>query len=295
LILPQPFGHVLKFSLSLSRPWLRLGPGWAALAGALSTGRAEFDLSTLLQLLSLWLLVDPILGALWNLSVEQGLWHKIAQAQLGPPSAHGFSLPYVQPGSIAARFVLQLRRYQVWWREHYGPEFGHKFTAFWLGSTLALLLSLFLAPTIFWLTLLTISLMILAGQNPLELTAPQGGRLQSLVQCLLPWAMGIVLWSSLSPIRLALALCYWSTYLGGLRMLGHHRRAAVLFFLGQMATIALLLGLRLLPGAVILSVLFVTQRIITTKFNRSADFLQKAQPYLVIGVLVAGFSLGSLG
>jgi hypothetical protein len=95
--LQQPFGHTLKVSLVLARPWLRLGPGWAALAGALSTGYTEFNLANLLQLISLWLLVDPILGMLWDGSVEQGLWRKIAKAQLGSPSASGFSLPYVQP------------------------------------------------------------------------------------------------------------------------------------------------------------------------------------------------------
>jgi hypothetical protein len=292
--LPQPLGPTIKFTLSFSRPWLRLGPGWAALAGALSTGQVELNLPILLKLLGLWLLVDPILGMLWDLSVQQGLWRKIAKARLGLPPTQGFSLPYVQPGSLAGRLVLQLRRYQAWWCETYWPEFGHTFTNFWLGSTIALLIGLFLAPTVFWLTLLTITLMILAGQSSPELTTPQGGRLQSLVQFLLPWSMGAVLWSPLSLLGLLLAICYWITYLGGLRMLGNHHRAEILFFLGQIAGIALLLGLRLLPGAAILSILLVTQRIIKVKFNHSSEFLQKAQLYLVIGVVAAGFALGSL-
>jgi hypothetical protein len=292
--LPQPFGPTIKFTLSLSRPWLRLGPGWAALAGALSTGQVELNLPILLKFLSLWLLVDPILGMLWDLSVQQGLWREIARAELRSPATQGFSLPYVQPGSLAGRFVLQLRRYQTWWRETYWPEFGHKFATFWLGSIIALLIGLFLAPTVFWLTLLAITLMILAGQSSPELTTPHGGRLQSLVQFLLPWSMGAVLWSPLSLISLLLAICYWVTYLGGLRMLGNHHRADVLFFSGQIAAIALLLGLRLLPGVAILSVLLVTQRIIKAKFNLSSEFLQKTQTYLVIVVITAGFSLGSL-
>jgi hypothetical protein len=286
-------GHFLKVRLVLARPWLRLGPGWAALAGALSTGQFAFDLLPLMQLVSLWLLVDPLLGMLWDLSVGQGLWRKVATAQLGPAAATGFSLPYVQPDSVAGRFVLLMRRYQLWWRESYWPENGQAVTSFWLGTLLALLVAIFLSTTMFWLTLLTIALIILAGQLSGELSSPQGGRLQSVVQLLLPWCMGIVLWSSLWPLGLALAVCYWATYLGGLRMLGQHHRAEILFFAGQAVAIVLLLGLQALPGAAIVSVLLVAQWLLKLKFNRSIDFLQKAQPFLVASAVVAGWALGA--
>jgi len=291
-LLEPPFGHSLKVTLALARPWLRLGPGWAALAGALSTGQFAFDLSLIVQLVSLWLLVDPLLGMLWDLSVGRDLWRKVAKAQLGPAASTGFSLPYVQADSVAGRFVLLMRRYQVWWRESYWPENGQAVTSFWLGTLLALLIALFLSITTFWLVLLTIALIILAGQLSRESSSPQGGRLQSVVQLLLPWCMGIVLWSSLWPLGLALAVCYWVTYLGGLRMLGQHHRAGILFFAGQAVAIMLLLGLQALPGAAIVSVLFVAQWLLKFKFNRSADFLQKAQPFLVVSVVVAGWAMG---
>lgn len=290
----RPFGYTLKFSLSLSWPWLRLGPGWAALAGALSSGYAGLNLTALIQLLSLWLLVDPILGTVWELSVQQGLWRRVVKAELPPPPRQGFSLPYAQPGSIAGRAVVLLRRYQAWWRANYRSEFGDRLTTFGLGLALALLIGLLLGPAVFWLTLLAIGLTLLAGSGSPDLAVPTGGRLQSIVQLLLPWAMGAVLWSSLTPVGLALAICYWLTYLGGLRLLGNHHRADLLFFLGQIAAILLLLALRLLPGAAIVSVCFVTQQIIKSRFDRPADFLQKVQPYLVFSLLVTGLSLGSL-
>lgn len=77
-------------------------------------------------------------------------------------------------------------------------------------------------------------------------------------------------------------------------MLGNHHRAEVLFFVGQVAVVLLLLALRLLPGAAILGVFLATQLLIRTKFSQPVDLLQKVQPYLVFGVLVAGLSLGSL-
>jgi hypothetical protein len=290
----QPFGSIFKLTVAPTRSWLSLGPGWAALAGVLSTGHTEINLAGLLQLLSLWVLVDPILGALWELSVQQGLWRSPTQAQLPSPAKLGFYLPYAQPGSVAGQVVLRVRRYQQWWREHYWPERGDQFITFALGAGLALLISLSLNPTLFWLTLLALGLILLAGQTQADLAAEDGGRLQSIVQLLLPWVMGAAVWSSLTPVNLALAVCYWVTYLGGLRMLGGHHRAEVLFFLGQIAALLLLLAYHVLPGAAILGVLFVTQQIIKTKFSQPSEFLLKARPYLVFSLLTAGLSLGSL-
>ncbi|MEW5961022.1 MAG: hypothetical protein AB1801_25120 [Chloroflexota bacterium] len=290
----RPFGHTVRFTLSLARPWLSLGPGWAALAGALSTGPRPLSLATWLQLVSLWLLVDPLLGTLWDLLVEQGLWRRVTRAQLPPPAISGFSLPYAQAGSPAGRLVICFRRYQVWWQAQYWPESGEAVAAAGLGLSLALLLGLFLGPPVFWLTLLAVGLMVWAGQYVIELTAPGGGRWPTLIQFVLPWLMGCLLWSGLSPLGLALAVCLGSVYLGGLRMMGQHRHADRLFYLGQLAALALLLALRLLPGAASLGVLLVAQWLLRARFNQPSDLLPRLQPYLVLGMLVAGLSIGRL-
>ncbi|MCL4299242.1 MAG: hypothetical protein KJ077_26140 [Anaerolineae bacterium] len=289
-----PFGSSFKLILAPARSWLSLGPGWAGLAGVLASGIIPLNLAGLIQLLSLWLLVDPILGALWELVGVQGLWRTMLPGHLPSPPRHGFYLPYAQPGSIAGRLVVGIRRYGRWWQEQFWPEQGSHFAAVVLGAGLALLMSLAFGSTLFWLTLLALGLIVLAGQTQTDLAAAEGGRLQSVVQLLLPWVMGASLWSTLTPLSLALAVCYWVAYLGGLRMLGGHHRAELLFTLGQIAAIILLLGLRLLPGAAVLTALFVTQQIIKTKFNQPAEFLPKLQPYLVLSLLVGGWSLGSL-
>lgn len=290
----QFLGHTLKFSLSLSGSWLSLGPGWAAIGGALSVGVVEMNLDTILRLISLWILVDPILGTLWDLVVAQGVWRQVTQAQLPPTPAQGFNLPYAQAGSAAGQFVLLFRCYRLWWVDSYWPAFGNNVTTFAVGLVLALVIGLVLSPTIFWLVVLAVSLTLLAGLRPPDLSLIDGGRLQSIVQFLVPWLMGAFVWSYLSPLSVMLAICYWVVYLGGLRMLGHHHRAEHLFFLGQIGAIFLLLALRLLPGAAILSILFAAQLLIRTKFGRPPDFLQRTQPYLLFGLLVAGLSLRSL-
>ncbi|NJN93890.1 MAG: hypothetical protein HC875_07260 [Anaerolineales bacterium] len=172
------------------------------------------------------------------------------------------------------------------------PDTGRHLVAFGLVAGLALLISLSFNGTLWWLTLLALGLIILAGQTQPDLAAPEGGRLQSIVQLLLPWVMGVIIWSKLGPLTLALGVCYWVTYLGGLRMAGRHHRAEILFFLGQIAAIMLLLALRWLPGAALVGALLVGQFVVKTKFSQPADFLAKAQPHLILSLLVAGWSLG---
>jgi hypothetical protein len=288
----QPFGSSLNLTFLPARAWFSLGPGWAMLAGVLSGHTLEFSFTGVLQLLALWVLVDPLLGSLWELSVEQGVWRALGQAQLPPPLRHGFYLPYAQPNSVAGQGVLWVRRFGRWWRQHYWPERGEQCLTFLWGSALALVISFSLNFTLFQLTLLALGLTLLAGQMPSDLTAADGGRLQSVAQLLLPWVMGIVLWSTLTPFSLVVVICYWVTYLGGLRMLGYHHRAEWLYWMGQVTAIMLLLALRQLPGAALLGVLLVTQRLVYLKFSSPPDFLARVQPYLIFSVLSAGWSLG---
>ena len=291
----DPFGQTFTFRLALSKAWLSMGAGWAAMAGAMTAGWPDMTTGTVLQLISLWLLVDPILGTLWALAVEQGLWRHVTQARLTYPARHGFSLPYAQPDSIAGRLVMLVRRYQVWWQQHYWPAYSGYVITFGLGLLLALLMGLALQPTIFWLVVVAIGLTLVAGHYPTTLASSHGGRLPTLVQLLLPWLMGAALWSPLTLFPCILAVCYGAVYLGGLRLLGNHHRAEWLFFGGQIAAIVLLLGLRVLPGAAVLSLSLLATLLLKTHFDQPAHWLTKAQPYLVIAMLTAGISLGVLG
>jgi hypothetical protein len=180
----HPFGSIFNLTVSPARSWVSLGPGWAVLAGVLSTGPSELKFSSLTQLFMLWLLVDPIMGGLWQLSVEQGVWRRMVAATLPPPTRQGFYLPYAQPNSAAGQWVVWVRRYSRWWRENFWPEQGQHLLAFGLGTGLALLISRSLGSTLFWLTMLALALIILAGQSSVDLTAAEGGRLQSIVQLL---------------------------------------------------------------------------------------------------------------
>lgn len=286
------FGSTTQFSLARTRPWLTLGPGWAMLAGA-ATQAGELNLPWLLQLAGLWLLVDPILGTLWELAVTKGLWRTIVTADLPAPTRYGFYLPYAQPKSPGARLSVLIRRYQKWWHTVYWPAQGDQVVTFGLGAGLALGLSLLFGLTIFQLSLLCLGLILLAGQYPTDLTDPAGGRLQSMVQFLLPWAMGAALIGPLTPLALLPALCFWVTYLGALRMLGRHHRADWLFWLGQITGLLVLLAQRALLGAAMVAVLLLAQFLIRRKVEEPAQFLSQVQLQVIVAAVVVGFSLGS--
>jgi len=293
--LPKPLGYSLKFTLLPVRSWLNLGPGWAALAGALAGGVPAWNSTAALQIVALWLLVDPVLGSLWEVVVGQKLWQQFAQAELPPPPARGFDLPYAQPNSTAGRLLLGLRRYGVWWRSSYWPQSGGNVLTVALGSGLAILLAALLHPFVIWLTLLALALTLLAGFTDRGATAPGGGRLQSLAQFLLPWSMGLLLFPDSSQAALLVGGCYWCVYLGGLRLLGQHRRAEWLFFGGQAAVVGVLLALRLLPGAALVGVMLAAQVLLASAKKDTPAMLAGAQPYLVVSVLAAAVALGSWG
>lgn len=285
------FGHSLRLTLSPAHAWFSLGPGWAALAGAVSTGSVELDWPGLLKLAGLWLLADPLLGTLWELAVPLGLWRNASGVHLPPAPARGFHLPYAQPGSAAGRLVNRWRSYRLWWAGYYWPESGDRLVAYGVGLGLAVLIALALDAALFWLVLLAVALGLLAGQSAPDLASPEGGRLQSVVQWLLPWFMGVFMWDGPAPAGLVLAVSYWAIYLGGLRMLGRHHRAELLYFGGQAAVLALLLALRLLPAAALIGVFLAAQQLLRVRFTRPETFLAKAQPYLLLGLVAAALSL----
>lgn len=283
-------GSSLNVAFLPARSLLSLGPGWAALAGALAGGIPAWNAPTLLQLLLLWLLVDPMLGSVWQVVVPQQLWQQLAHPELPHLAPAGFALPYAQPDSAAGRLALWLSRYRQWWREAYWPAAGSGVLTALLAGGLALLLGALLSPALLWLVLLALALIGLAG-----FVAPGGGRLASVVQFLLPWGMGLLLFPDSSQLALLLGGCYWAVYLGGLRLLGGHARADWLFVLGQIAAIGLLLALKLLPGAAIAGVLLAAQLLLRTASDNPAQWLGRAQPYLTASVLAAALSLGGWG
>lgn len=287
-----PFGPALKIRLWFDRPWFSLGPGWAALAGALSAGNIRFSPDGLLPLLALWLLADPLLGSLWGLWVQQGWWPKIKQAHLPPPPARGLALPYARPDSPAGRLVTRLRQYWAWRQNSLSPEARAGLFTLAAGPVLALGVSFFLGPLVLALTFMAVLLVCGAGLFAPRLPAASRDLLASAVHFLLPWLMGMLLRPGFSLPAIALALCFWGVYLGGMGLYRHYRPAGALFNLGQAAAMGLLLALRLLPAAALLAILLPAQLLAKPGCRGPAEFVTRVQPFLVAGMLAAAILLG---
>ncbi len=82
-------------------PW-RANAGWAALAGLLATGAVwQWQAFDLPHLILLWLLVDPLWGAIWRLA--GGRAHVLPLR--GGEDGRAPRLPYLQAGSPAAQLL----------------------------------------------------------------------------------------------------------------------------------------------------------------------------------------------
>jgi hypothetical protein len=287
----RAFGQTLTLLISWKRPFLSLSPGWAAVAGGLAVGLDSVDYLRFFHFVLLWLLVDVLLDTVWEIVVEQQLWKTLKQADLPAPPVRGIMIPYAQPHSAAGRGVVAARRYTKWLRENKRPV-NQNLTTVLLATLLALLLAYFLQPSVFWVTILIVGLTWIAGLTPNRLSSSGGGRLQSITQFLLPWLMGMLLWSKITVPALILALCFWAVYLGGLRMTGGHRRANWLFFGGQLASIFLLLGLQQLPGAAIVFLLLVTQIMLRNTDTDAVQFLPRVQYHLFAQLIITALFLG---
>ncbi|GAB4449538.1 MAG: hypothetical protein Kow0031_31980 [Anaerolineae bacterium] len=288
----QNFGASITINLAFSRLRPGLGPGWAMLAGVLAGTPPELTAAVLLQVVGLWILVGPVLGTLWHFAVEQRLWPRLAGAQLPPPPRRGFWLPYAQPNAPAGRWALWLRSYGLWLRQSFWPASGDQLSTVLLGGLLALVLGWALHPSVFWLTLLALALLALAALRPAPLSAPGGGRLQSLVQFLLPFGTGLAMFPSPSPLPLVLGFCYWVVYLGALRMLGRHARAHWLLLGGQVAALLLLLTLNRPIGGAVVAAMLLGQLLAKTASLQPDAFVGRVRLFLLASLLAASLSLG---
>lgn len=187
---------------------------------------------------------------------------------------------------------MWVRRYSLWLRQSFWPVAGDQLSTVLLGGLLALLLGGVLHRSVFWLTVLALAFLLLAALRAAPLAVSGGGRLQSLVQFLLPFGMGLALFPALTPLPLLLGFCYWVVYLGGLRMLGQHARAHWLLLMGQVAALSLLLALRLPAGATVVAAMLLAQWLIKIAPVPPDAFVARVQPFLLVSLLTASLSLG---
>jgi hypothetical protein len=171
----KSMGATLNLNISLTGSWLALGPGWAALAGAMSGGLPDLNLPVFFEAGRAVAAGRSVVGNTVECGGAAGLWAQLTPSELPPPPRRGIWLPYASPLPGRTR-VLAARRYRRWWQESIGLTAGHRVVTALGVAALALLLGASLNGALFWLALLAIVFTLLAGLGEVgDLTAPTAG------------------------------------------------------------------------------------------------------------------------
>jgi hypothetical protein len=297
--LDQPVGHITQLRLRPIRPLWSVGPGWAAIGGAVASGGFALAPQTLLSLVLTWLLADAVLGVVWDLGGGQGgIWRALLTARL-PDSAPALHfLPYTQPASPGRRLAERLSRWRRWWQETFSPQAGAEFAALVAALGLALLLGAILGRDALALTLLSIALSWLAAlAHKSERATSQG--VVTLWRTLggfgIPWLLGSLVMGRPTWAVIALGSCYAITYFGLVHQAAQAAPGFRLIGASQVAAILLLAGLRYPLAAGAAAILLLPQWGLhlwaADHPTTPGALLRCIQPFVVLSLLIAAWAV----
>ncbi|GAB4538082.1 MAG: hypothetical protein Kow0063_25550 [Anaerolineae bacterium] len=308
----QPVGRITCFRLYPVRPLWSLGSGWAALSGGLAAAGYPLSLKTFLYLLLAWFLVDPLLGAVWDLgggghAQARGIWQRLTRPRLPSTAPLLRLLPYTQTGSPGYWLARRLGQLRLWWHATFWPEAAREFASLLAGLGMAILLGVILGRGVLSLVLISVLLSWLAALSgpgdAVPDSSPAGnrpddiGRLwHTLGEFGVPWLIGAVVVGELSWLVILSGMCYSVVYFGLTRRDLFHLALA-----GQAAAALLLAGLRhpMAAGATAILVLLQwglyaeTIRLPRDRPAATDRSRRYAQPFVVLGMLIAALALAS--
>jgi hypothetical protein len=322
--LEQPVGRLTQFRLYPVRSLWSLGSGWAAVGGGLAASGLALSPETLLDLLIVWFLADPILGVVWDLGVgyvassrQPGIWHRLLSPGL-PESAPPVRLfPYTQAGSPGYKLAHRLGQVCHWWRTTFRDQ--HKdVAALAIALGLAVLVGIILGWTVMVLVLASVTLSWLASlagkrnaaQDRTGLASDRaniGILWHSLGEFGIPWLIGAtVLGKATWPVVL-LGTCYTISYFAFTRPAPHFRlmgtsqgTAALLLFALRRPQMAGALAILLMPQwAVFLWANFLAARPAPSPPGSEArdgsalpsTYMRYLQPFVIFSMLMAALAL----
>ena len=292
------------------------------MSGGLAAGGFSLSLIALLSLILVWLLADPILGAMWDVGVgnalsseKRGIWHRLLSPRLPDKAPLLRLLPYTQAGSPGYRLARRLGRVRRWWRETLWPEAGREFTTLIAALVLALLIGAILGRDVVALVLISVFLSWLAvlsdkrdttGDSAGDSVRRTRGRKgvvtlwHALGEFGVPWLIGATVLGGPTLAITLLGICYTITYFG----LIHYARGFWLIGAGQATAALLLAGLRHPMAAGAAAILLMPQwglhgwavyadRVLGDQPAVSGLYLRYVQPFVLVGMLIAALAVGS--
>jgi hypothetical protein len=212
--------------------WLRIGPAWAVIAGALSLPLGEWDATVLLRVLTALLLADPIWGAFWH-SRQPAV---AADDSATPPVSGRGPIPYARPDAPATRLATWLRGGST----AAEPIGAWRPVAGWpVALLLAFLLALWLGPVALALTAVAVGLSLLRlVWTRHDHAAP--AVIDAGLVVGLPWLVGMVAVAGLSPTGALYAVAFGVLVWGVLRAEQGVHHARTITMVGQVMVLAVL-------------------------------------------------------
>ena len=277
---------MIDLEVQLGRPLTWLSPAWAALCGAVASGRLALSGQAALTMLLTLLLADATWGFLWKLAAERE-WPadncpSRAEVRLAAP-------PYTVPGSPSQRAFQRLGEFLAWWRESFWPRHG---SALLIVLPLTAALAAILGRRMIILTSAALAIVALAfllrrrGAPPLAL--------QAILGMGLAWLAGHVAFGPLGWPSLLLAILYTGTYRACLA-LAEGKRPFILLNGSQGAVVALLVALGQPIAAGLVGLSLLPQMLLQPYLRRGgmeAWYLRRTHVFLMGGMMAAALAIG---
>ena len=278
-----------------------LGPAWAALCGAISSGRLGLSGQCLLYLVLTILLADPLLSNIWSILASTD-WAASPVEDERPVDLP--ALPYTAPSSLSHRLLVWLNHTLTWWLAAFWPRWGASLVGLLVISILALALTALLGRGPAFLVL--ISFALLASRVLLLSRSVIGGPLlRASLEMGLAWMIGYTAFYALPASQSRLAMMEWlyhsweSLLLAGLYTLAYYAcltleerlsRGIALLNTTQISAMALLVFVKQPILAGIVGLMLLPQMLLQPLLRRHGDrpwYLRQTQLFVMGGMMAA--------
>ncbi len=294
----RPATHSVQLWLRPWRPIWYVGAGWAAVGGGVASGVLSLPLDRALTLGLAWILVDPLLGTVWDLGASPGgIWRQLHRVVPAGRVSPVVVLPYTHPNSVAWRLGERIGHLGAGWRELFRSHMGQAFVALMGALVAALALGAALGLTVLTLVVLSVLLSWLCARlqenNRRHATLdsqPGLAALHALGEFGIPWLIGCLLIGSLLWPAAALGACLTIAYAGLLQVPMRFRLVGA----GQLAAICLLVGLRQPLPAAAAGVFLIAQGGLRSAANGqcpSEMCVRALQPFMLADLVVVALAV----
>jgi hypothetical protein len=277
-----------RFALDLrpTRPLTNLGPIWAVVCGALASGGLTLKGQTLIFIIFLFLLCDPLLGA-WRAVWMQGDWRdSLRRALANMPTWYSTT-------DAASRSPLrgfQVGRRLTYARQVILPLIDSEVTGMATAGGLAICVASVLGQTPLVLTIVAMLIALVEG----PVSSERGTILRALYEIAFPWLIALCAFGSFSWLGIAFVVLFTLVY-RALIGLGARQMQWMGWSNGLQLLAMLLLFLSNAPiAAGIAALALLAQVLWQARFRVDHDgraYAQRIQSYVLVVMVLSGLSL----